>query len=489
MTAAAKNICEILKLDETREHPMLACEGESLTADVFRERVVRRQAQLKAAGLEEDERCLVLCGRGNQVWIDVVALWGLGLTAVPLDASQPEETVRHMVALSGARTVLLDTSESTPGSSVLSDLCALPLGTASETPEPASKVTVRAVRPETLAIILFTSGSTGTPKGVPLSHRNLIANALGTRTVLPIEAGDRVFMAVPFRFVSALSHFIVVMMAKAVLIGFEKPFLHGDFIDALRACKGTAVGGNPRQMAWIAEASDRIGGVLSWAMSSGDHLPSETITALGEAYPGLKVQVAYGLTELGGRFCMLPVEDIPRKLGSVGKPVPGLEVNVLDDDGNLAASGESGRVFARGDCVFDGYYGSDTPLGPHGFDTGDIGRIDEEGYVYLLGRADDVFKSGGVKVSALTIADALRAMEGFSDVAVLPVDHKKLGKVPHAYVVMAPRKGFEKGAIMRALRETLPSTHLPFKLLAVDAIPRTGSGKVDRKRLRALTET
>ena len=190
---------------------------------------------------------------------------------------------------------------------------------------------------------------------------------------------------------------------------------------------------------------------------------------------------------------MMPPEELPGQTGSVGRPIPGLEVAILDDTGTPAPAGKIGHVHASGEALMEEYFRDEETtaqaLTSHGFHTGDLGYLDEDGWVYLVGRSDDVFKSAGAKVSTLPIIDAIMESGMASEATVIPEEHKELGHIPHAYIVPVPETPYQRGALLQFLRQRLAENHLPRKITILENLPRTGSGKIDRKKLEAEIAT
>lgn len=476
----------LTSLSERPEKLFLVCENEPMRRREFRAAVAGARSRFGAAGVGLGTRVLVATGRGNQVWRDMVALWSLGAVAIPVEPEAPGERLSAVCAKASPEAVagrFRNTSELTE----LRELAVDGSGT-----DMVHDVSCAPVASGALSTILFTSGSTGEPKGVMLAHRSVLGNALATRQAIGMRSDDRLFMAIPFRFVSALSHFMVTGLLGATLIATERLMLPADFCYRLLESGATAFGGSPVQARWIAEAATEMDFTLRWLMSSGDHLPVDVIAKLRERLPETRIVTAYGLTEVGGRFCVLNPDLIDMYRASVGQPIPNMTLSVLDEDGKSCPPGEIGEVYVGGACVFDSYIGDSEAtaecLSSHGFRTGDLGHLDEQGYLYLSGRADDVFKSAGLKVSSLPIQAALMNTGCFRDVAVLPAEDPVLGYVPHAYHVPAEPGAFDKSAVLKQLRGTLPGSQIPTGFTELSKIPRTGSGKVDRKRLRQLIE-
>jgi len=468
---------------ERMERSALAAEGEIWSGRTCLEAMALRLASLRANGVEPGERVVVLSGRGNRFWCDAIAVWAAGAVVVPVVASMSASHADAVLDRAEPRFVIgLD--DQLDGA--FSRLQPLALEDGDVDLALLEQMVDRA--PEQTAAVLFTSGSTGTPKGVQLSHQALLQNALGTASMLPTRPDDTLFIAIPFRFVSAVSHFLVTTLTGGVFAGTERPLMPADLIDHLKASGATAFGGAPLQLRWIAEQMDEAEVELRWLMSSGDHLSSDIIEKLAETRSNPAVLAVYGLTELGGRFCVLRPELAMEKNGSVGSPIPGLDLEVRGDDGRPAEVGEIGSIHARGAPVMDGYRRDEAAtravIDDEGwFQTGDFGVLDESGFLFLRGRRDNVFKTSGLKVSGQLIADALMQVGCFSDVAVFPEEDEIAGHVACAYYCMAPDRELQKGVVLRALRERLPLNHLPAHFRRLETIPRTASGKIDRAAL------
>jgi long-chain acyl-CoA synthetase len=206
--------------------------------------------------------------------------------------------------------------------------------------------------------------------------------------------------------------------------------------------------------------------------------------------PGIDLFNMYGLTEVSGRLCILPPAELDALEGSVGRPIGDMRVVARRGDGSEAAPGETGELFVTGSLLMQCYL--DEPeitartLTGHGLRTGDFGRTDESGAVWIAGRKDDIIKRGGEKVSIVHVQQALQGLGRFADVAVLAAPDDILGHVPVAFVVPHDRDGFKPSKVLRELRSVLPSTAMPSRLIAVDEVPRTGSGKAIRKQLERL---
>jgi len=462
----------------------LTDDANSWNKHQFTSLIAARQKTFLEHDIGPGKKVLLSSGRGGFFWADMIALWANGAVVIPFDATMPESNAKAIIeaaepdAISGPKgaheaelngiTAVSDAFEAREGTPV-----------------------VESVAPEDTAAILFTSGSTGRPKGVELSHWALLGNSLGILESLRPAEDDRLLVATPFHFTSAINHFIAAALSGITLITLERKLLPADLFQALNRFRATCFGGSPLQIRWVADCASENPMDMRWVMSSGDHFSIEVINLFRNAFPRTRIFTVYGLTEVGGRFCILEPEFLDLYAGSVGQPIPGLGVYIGGEDGEPVKAGETGEVIATGELLFKGYCQNPeetrkalTPAGD--FRTGDIGHLDENNNLYLLGRTDDVFKVAGKKVSVLAIAETLTKAGIFDDVAVVVSDDPIVGSVPHAFFVLHDGSRFQKGKIVQFLRRHLPANHIPRKFTKVDVIPRTGSGKIKRAELKLL---
>ena len=443
-------------------------------------KVGTRQRTLVEA-IQPGDRVIIQAGRGVEYFVDMLAIWGLGGVIVPLAADADAKYIDHVLGISGANLTL--DGESEGDATNLEDISPIFVDT----------------KPDDLAALLFTSGSTGAPKGVMLTHEVLLKNCLGILEVLKMDQ-DRLFINIPFNFTSGICHFLACVFSNSTLIGIENKLFLADLPRTMDKLEATAFGGAPIQLRWLAEtfkgltdSCQSIGSPLRFVMSSGDHLPTDVVDLLRRYSPTTDIFTVYGLTELGGRFCILDSVDIANRAGSVGKPISGLGVTIVDFESNRELdAGVGGEVVAHGDLLCKGYYGDEKRtaalFNQWGLRTGDVGYLDADGFLHLTGRSDDVFKVNGQKVAATVINNAIMRLELFADAATISMETALLGTVPVVAYTLKEGAEFKKGEILGALRKLLPTNHIPHQFIEVAEIPRTGSGKVERHTLRLLLE-
>ena len=339
-------------------------------------------------------------------------------------------------------------------------------------------------------MIMFTSGTTGLPKGACQTLRAISSNAGNVALTLGLGGDDRIFINTPPYFTSGICHFLTLMANGGGIAGHLGFYFGDELLLEMERLGCTGFGGAPAHLVRVVEplVAPRAHSFRFW-VSSGDHLPAAVIAKLNHVLPGVELFNIYGLTEVSGRLCILPPAALAERVGSVGRPIGDMRVVARDAAGEVAPAGESGELYVTGSLLMQGYL--DEPeitartLTPLGLCTGDFGHVDDDGYVWIEGRKDDIIKRGGEKVSLVHVQQAIAGLERFADVAVLATPDEILGHVPVAFVV-AREEGVKASRVLRELRAVLPPVSLPSRLIIVDAIPRTGSGKVIRAELAAV---
>jgi acyl-CoA ligase (AMP-forming) (exosortase A-associated) len=349
-----------------------------------------------------------------------------------------------------------------------------------------------------VAAILYTSGSTGKPKGVVLSHRNIVAGAVSVSSYLAITPQDRILAVLPLSFDYGLSQLTCAFHCGATVVLLNHLFAR-DIVRAVADEAITGLAAVPPLWNQLARLEWPAATTLRYLTNSGGAMPGATLAALRAALPQAQVFLMYGLTE-AFRSTYLPPEEIDRRPGSMGRAIPNAEVLVVRPDGSLCADDEPGELVHRGALVALGYWNdaaktaerfrpapgqhSALPLVEMAVWSGDIVRRDAAGYLYHIGRNDDLIKVSGYRISPAEIEETLHASGLVEDVAVFGVPHPELGQ---AIVVLAVAPdGLASSVLLKECQRRLPAYMVPAHIdLRADAFPRNPNGKLDRTLLRA----
>ena len=461
-------------------------------------------AALRAAGAGRGRRVALLLEEYDEFFVCMLGVWLAGAVVVPLNTSLPAADLEWLVGKSQPDVLVLaagaaeQTAPAGParlfvrrGEDGRVDGVAAAGAAPPPEPEQAGGAALDPVREDDMAMIMFTSGTTGLPKGVCQTLRAISSNAGLVSETLGLTGADRIFINTPPYFTSGICHFLTLMARGGGVAGRLGFFFGAGLLDEMEELGCTGFGGAPAHLVRVVEPLEepRPHSFRFW-VSSGDHLPLSVIHRFRAVLPGVDLFNMYGLTEVSGRLCILPPAELDALEGSVGRPIGDMRVVARRGDGSEAAPGETGELFVTGSLLMQCYL--DEPqitaktLTGHGLKTGDFGRVDDSGAVWIAGRKDDIIKRGGEKVSIVHVQHALQGLGRFADVAVLAAPDDILGHVPVAFVVPHDRDGFKASKLLRELRSVLPSTSMPSRLIAVDEIPRTGSGKAIRKQLERL---
>lgn len=353
-----------------------------------------------------------------------------------------------------------------------------------------------AIDPGSCAVIIFTSGSEGQPKGVMLSHANVAANTRSIVDYLALTADDIQMAVLPFFYVMGKSllntHFAV---GGTVVVNNQFAYT-ASVLKQMAEEKVTGFSGVPSTYAQLlfksplAEYRDRLP-ALRYCTQAGGHMPRSVKLALLEALPPqTKLVVMYGATEASARLTYLPPEFLRAKIDSIGRPIPGVTMDVVSPDGQVLGPDENGELVARGENIMLGYYRDDEAtrrvLDRHGYHTGDLGFRDEDGFFFVTGRKDNQVKIDGHRINLREIEDVImesgQAIEGL--VFAVPDGSRDLML---AGLTVPKEDGARSGDfILEYCRSKLPKYKVPRLLYAIDAIPKNSSGKPDRAKALQL---
>jgi long-chain acyl-CoA synthetase len=342
-----------------------------------------------------------------------------------------------------------------------------------------------------LASIIYTSGSTGHPKGVMLSHKNMVSNTHSICQYLYLTEKDIQMVVLPFFYVMGKSllntHFAV---GGTVVINNKFAF-PASVVNQMMGEKVTGFSGVPSTYAYLLHRSplasykDRLGS-LRYCSQAGGHMSRQIKEDLLRILPGhTKIYIMYGATEASARLTYLEPDKLKEKIDSIGKPISGVSLKILDERGREAPPGHVGELVAAGPNIMQGYWKDERAtaavLNSNGYHTGDMGYQDSEGYFYVVGREDNLLKVGGHRINLQEIEDALLETGVVIEAAVLGVEDDLLGHRLIAMVVPTA-KDCTENQILALCDERLPKYKLPSEVKLVRALPKSPSGKIDRTK-------
>jgi acyl-CoA ligase (AMP-forming) (exosortase A-associated) len=355
-----------------------------------------------------------------------------------------------------------------------------------------------------VAGILYTSGSTGKPKGVVLSHRNMVAGAKSVTSYLENHSGDTLLAALPLSFDAGFSQLTTAFHvgARVVLLNYLLP---RDVIKAIEREKVTGLTAVPplyiqlTQLTWPESIIEH----LRYFANTGGRMPRETLAALRRHLPKTKPFLMYGLTE-AFRSTYLPPAEVDRRPDSIGKAIPNAEILVLREDGSPCAHHEPGELVHRGALVGMGYWNDPEKTAEHykplpvnipgreaglvlpeiAVFSGDTVRMDEEGFLYFIGRRDEMMKTSGYRVSPTEVEEILYATKLVGECVAFGVDHDTLGQAIQVIVTAPAGSEIDTAALLAECRMRMPAYMVPAAIEVRDGpLPRNPNGKIDRKTL------
>jgi acyl-CoA synthetase (AMP-forming)/AMP-acid ligase II len=351
-----------------------------------------------------------------------------------------------------------------------------------------------------VAVQLFTSGTTGQPKAAILRHTNLFSYIVGSVEFASADAEEATLVSVPPYHIASVSATLSSIYAGRRIVQMA----NFDALEWLQLCRAERVTNAflvPTMLSRIvdhgASCETRLLPTLRAIAYGGGRMPLSVIERAMTLFPDVAFTNAYGLTETSSTICLLGPEDhraaigsldpkIRRRLASVGRALPSVEITIRDDAGQPAGEEASGRVFVRGPQVSGEYGGVGTVLDGEGwFDTRDRGYQDHEGYVFLEGRTDDVIVRGGENISPGEIEDVLLAHPSVMDAAVIGVQDDVWGEAVAAAVVVRHPDSLQAADLQAWVRDRLRSSRVPEKIRFVETLPYNELGKLLRRRVRS----
>jgi acyl-CoA synthetase (AMP-forming)/AMP-acid ligase II len=447
-------------------------------------------AQLASLAVATGDRVAILAHNG----IEWIAAWfgalAAGAIAVPINTAADPHSLGHYVNDAGARVLLHG-----PRFDRLLAATTLPGVAVHPVRLDAGHTRAVDVSPDDPAAIIYTSGSTGRPRGAVLTHANIVANVRSIVAYLELTPADRVLALLPFYYVYGLS-LLHMTFAVGGTVVVENRFQYPNVaLDTLERERCTGIAGVPSTYAILMKRStfsERLArgelASLAWATQAGGGMSPALTRQVMDAIAPRRLVVMYGATEASARLSYVPPAELAEAIGSIGRPIPGVELTVRNPDGTPCPEGETGELFASGPNIMRGYWNDPAEtarvLGPHGYRTGDLAKQDAAGRFWLVGRTRDMLKVGGHRVAAREIEDAILEHPAVHECAVIGVPDELLGDRLRAFVVAKTAGAVDARAIGLFLKERLPAYKIPGDIELRAELPKNESGKIMKEALR-----
>ena len=475
--------------------------GRDTTYGELRDQVAHVRGGLRALGLGKGDRIALLCGNGRYFVDLYLAALGLGAVTVPLNPGSPAPEIERELRTVAAKVVVVEPAAAqawshinrTALASVEHVVCTEP-GTVTGADSTfddllaADPVPVTDVDPDDLAALIFTSGTAGSPRAAMLSHGNLLSNLDQSQSTDGIKPDDVVYGVLPLFHIFGLNVVIGLGLSRGATLVLVQRFDPFTALETIRDRKVTIIPGAPPL--WLAFShmddapADSFANVRL-ALTGAAKMPEEAMRRLKERF-GLTLLEGYGLTEASPVVTSSAGMEV--KVGSVGKVLDGIQVRLVDEEGNDALQGDAGEVWVKGPNVFKGYLNEPEAtarvLTVDGWlRTGDIAVVDDDGYLYLVDRAKDLIIVSGFNVYPAEVEEVLLDHADVAEVGVVGVPHPQTGEAVKAFVVLKPGARAHEDSLVSWCLDNLARYKCPSKITFVDELPRNVSGKLLRRSL------
>jgi feruloyl-CoA synthase len=477
-------------------------QGRGVSFRELKDRAERAAGVLQARGIEPGDVVAVMSQNTPDFVTTFFGAQKAGAAVVPVNHKLAAPEVRYILEHSGAKIFLFDGSLAQTASALNLPIPQIALDSPApdrpllaELLESAPAFQPVAVSDDATAEILYTSGTTGKPKGCVLTHRSVIMAAITGALAVKMDEYDRLLMAMPIWHSSPLNNWFLgacYVGATTVLLREYHP-LH--FLQAVQDERCTLYFGAPISyllaLQMIPNFDDfDLSSMRAWIYGGGPIAP-ETVRMLQARYKSDRFYQVYGMTEAGPTGTVLPPRAHATKAGSIGnKGLPGADLIVMKSETEEAGPGETGEIWLKADSMMQGYL--DDPEATRQvfcdgwYRTGDMARIDEDGYLYIVDRLKDMIVTGGENVYSKEVEDALVEHPHVAQVAVIGTPHPDWGETVTAIVVPAPGAEPSPEGLSRFLQDRLARYKIPRIYHFVDALPHTPTGKVMKYKLREM---
>lgn len=486
-----------------RDAVALVCGPQRVTYGELDAAVDQAAAAWRKAGLQTGDHVAVILQNCVEAVVACYSIWRAGGVVAPMNAQAKSREFQHWLEHSGAKFLVCDGKDREVAQSLpmlTRKLVCITLGPSSleggiawsdwvAHVDASSSLNVE-TQPANLALLLYTSGTTGNPKAVMLSHGNLAANVSAIVEYLELAENDCVVSILPFYYSYGSSVLHTHLAVGACVVLEQNLVFPHAVVETLARERATGFSGVPSTYALLLSrvALDKYDlSRLRYLTQAGGAMAPALTTRLLSVVPSARIYVMYGQTEATARLTYLPPAMLNQKLGSVGIPIPGVSIQVRNEQRQVAATSEVGEVWASGPNIMQGYWrdpdASAAVLQDGWLKTGDMGHMDADGYLFLSGRRSDMIKAGAHRVHPKDVEEVIAELPMVAEVAVVGVDDEILGQVIKAVIVPADGQAVDVNAVKAHCRDRLAAYKIPKFIDLVASLPKTASGKIRRAEL------
>ena len=480
-----------------------------LTFAAFDEMSDRIAAAFQDRGVGKGDRVAMLLGIGVEFPLTFFALMKIGAIAVPLNTRFKGEELAYEIDDSESKILVVDAEYWASIEPVLSDLKSVesvfyngpdvPAGVLSfeELREFTSRDFIKATPRETDdAVIVYTSGTTGKPKGAILHHRGMVASAMHISDFHQFDRTDKTLCCVPLFHVTGLAMIMLSHIYAGIPCFYMRTFSTKRFLETMSGEKITKIISVINIIWLMVNHPDFPNYDFSHykaSMCGGSPATTEMISGIMRKLPHLRISVGYGLTESTGAETSTPWEDALRKIEGVGKPFETVDAKIVNENGEELPANGVGEILLRSPKVMKGYWkkpeATRATIRDGWLYTGDIGKLDEEGFLYILDRKKDMINRGGEKVYSLEVENVISTYDKVLEVSVVSVPDKIMGEAVKAAVVLMPGQQSTEEEIRSHCSAHLADYKVPKYVEFMEALPRNPAGKVVKNDLRYIPKS
>jgi long-chain acyl-CoA synthetase len=455
---------------------------------------------LKDLGVEGRDRIAILMDNCPEYIVSYFAILRAGGVAVPINNFLTPDEIAYILNDSNCKIIIYSNSFSSHAEKIIKIIPSLKAVDFVEIPKTSPiphllKGRDGVLNEDELAVLLYTSGTTGFPKGAMLTHRNLLSNAAASMKVLNVSGKDRILLFLPLFHSFSFTVCVILPIyagARIILLRSVKPFskvINSIFRDRITLFVAVPTVYNvlsKKRMSFIARCLFKLLINIRACISGAAALPEDTIHAFEKRFKVPLIE-GYGLTEASPVVAVNPLKGV-RKPASVGPPVPGVEVAVVGEDGRKLPAGETGELIVKGPNVMKGYFNkpeeTEAVLRKGWLYTGDMARIDEDGYIYIVDRKKDLIIVDGMNVYPREVEDFILKHSSVEECAMVGIPDGRGSETPILYIKKKDDAVIGETEIRNYLKGKIAQFKNPKKIIFIDEFPKTATGKIKKTELR-----